>query len=301
MKKKKNIPDFFIVGAPKCGTTALDFHLSKHPEIFMAKKELHYFGTDLGMIQEELTEEKYLSFFNEAADKQIKGESSVWYLYSKKAAEEIMTFNPYAKIIILLRKPTEMIPSLHSQYVYNGIENLKDFKKAFEYDLNNEAKPCSLFNIRPKYIDSTMYNEQVQRFLNVFDAKNVLIVLHDDLSSNFNQIYIRTLQFLGASNTSFLPLEQQINARKEVKNVKLHQMSKQPPRKIKSIFRTVVPSKKVRHSIMKWVEERNVTEQIPEGISTATKHKIIELTKQDTRALEKLLNKDLSSWYNQNA
>lgn len=300
MSEKKNIPNFFIVGAPKCGTTALDYHLSLHPEIFMAKKELHYFGSDLGMIHDDLSEDDYLNLFNDTESK-IKGESSVWYLYSKKAAKEIKAFNPNAKIIIQLRKPSEMIPSLHSQYVYNGIESLKAFEEAFEYDISNEAKACSLFNIRPKYIDSAMYNEQVQRFLNVFDTKNVLIVLHDDLSRNFNQIYQQTLQFLGVNNTSFLPSEQQINARKEVKNVKLHQISKQPPSKLKSIFRTVVPSKKVRHSIMKWVEERNVTEQKPEGISTATKQRIIELTKQDTLALEKLLNKDLSSWYNLNA
>ncbi|OOO02066.1 MAG: hypothetical protein USCGTAYLOR_01737 [Chromatiales bacterium USCg_Taylor] len=40
-------PNFFIVGAPKCGTTAMHFYLNAHPEIFMSRKELHYFGSDM--------------------------------------------------------------------------------------------------------------------------------------------------------------------------------------------------------------------------------------------------------------
>jgi hypothetical protein len=40
-------PDFFIVGAPKSGTTAMYEYLKAHPEIFMCRKEPHFFGSDL--------------------------------------------------------------------------------------------------------------------------------------------------------------------------------------------------------------------------------------------------------------
>ena len=62
-------PSFFIVGAPKCGTTALNHLLSQHPGIFMAKKEIHFFGTDLGIKQPAMTNQDYLLFFEKAEKK----------------------------------------------------------------------------------------------------------------------------------------------------------------------------------------------------------------------------------------
>ena len=39
-----NTPNFFILGAPKCGTTSLHNYLNQHPDIYMSyKKEPHYF------------------------------------------------------------------------------------------------------------------------------------------------------------------------------------------------------------------------------------------------------------------
>src|SRR5438034_3527344 len=114
------IPGFFIVGAPKCGTTAMNDYLAGHPDIFMAKKEIHYFGSDLEIKQKKLSGEEYLDFFKEGEHKYIVGESSVWYLYSKNAAAEIKAFSPGAKIIIMLRNPVDMLPSLHSQHIFDG-------------------------------------------------------------------------------------------------------------------------------------------------------------------------------------
>ena len=56
-------PSFFIIGAPKCGTTSLNEYLAQHPQIGMAEKEIHFFGKDLGIGREAETEEEYLSFF----------------------------------------------------------------------------------------------------------------------------------------------------------------------------------------------------------------------------------------------
>jgi hypothetical protein len=76
-------PDFFIVGAPKCGTTALCSYLREHPDIFMPLwKEPHYFGTDLRRSQ-PVDLETYLSYFAEAGEQLRVGEASTSYLYSK--------------------------------------------------------------------------------------------------------------------------------------------------------------------------------------------------------------------------
>src|SRR6266498_2750548 len=97
-------PNFFIVGAPKCGTTALYEYLRRHPHIFMPKlKEPHFFALDLGhpMVK---TEVHYASLFADSTKEHMRvGEASVYYLYSAVALPAIHAFNPDAKIIAMVR------------------------------------------------------------------------------------------------------------------------------------------------------------------------------------------------------
>jgi len=128
-------PDFFIVGAPKCGTTAMSDYLRQHPEIYMPqRKEPHFFGSDLDAPYPYFIRDKeqYFSLFAEAKDEKRVGEASVWYLYSKRAAFEIKEFCPTASIIIMLRNPVDMIYSLHSQRLFTGNEDIPDFEEALE-------------------------------------------------------------------------------------------------------------------------------------------------------------------------
>ncbi len=165
-KLKLKKPDFFIVGAPKSGTTALNNYLSQHPDVFMAQKELHRFGSDLKM-RIVPSQEEYLQSFQSAGEGKLIGEASVWYLFSKTAATEIKRFSPAARIVIMLRNPVEVLPSLHSQNLYNGNEDTKDLKKALDLDVERKKGnflPDSLdFFALPSYFDSALYFEQVKR------------------------------------------------------------------------------------------------------------------------------------------
>jgi hypothetical protein len=121
-------PDFFIVGAPKSGTTAMYFYLKQHPEIFMPeRKELHFFGSDFFAPHFVRDLKEYLKFFEGADNKKRIGEASVWYLYSKRAAFEIKEFNPDADIIIMLRNPVDMMYSLRETLRKKGIERASFF------------------------------------------------------------------------------------------------------------------------------------------------------------------------------
>src|SRR4030088_2322138 len=107
------VPDFFIVGHAKCGTTALYEMLRPHPEIFMPElKEPLYFATDLrarrqrrsaGSLPTEL--EEYLALFDRAQPGQRVGEASSSYLWSHQAAANIAALRPDARIIAILREP----------------------------------------------------------------------------------------------------------------------------------------------------------------------------------------------------
>src|SRR6476661_1903979 len=99
MVMKPRRPDFFIVGAPKCGTTAMNDYLRQHPQIFMPeRKDISYFGMDLKFERPRISGEEYLSLFRGANGALRVGESSVWYLYSRTSAQEIKSFSPAASI-----------------------------------------------------------------------------------------------------------------------------------------------------------------------------------------------------------
>src|SRR5215469_3550174 len=97
-------PDFFIVGAPKCGTTALAHYLARHPDIYMPQKEMHFFGSDLNFGPQFYRRDRdgYLPEFNRWSGQARTGEALVWYLLSTRAAAEIKEFSSDASIIILI-------------------------------------------------------------------------------------------------------------------------------------------------------------------------------------------------------
>jgi len=84
-------PSFFLVAAPKTGTTAMNNYLARHPDIFMAQKELHYFSHD-AFFDPPLEEPDlawHLGQFTKAGGKKLVGEASVFYLSSDRAAQRI--------------------------------------------------------------------------------------------------------------------------------------------------------------------------------------------------------------------
>jgi hypothetical protein len=207
MNKK---PDFFIVGAPKCGTTAMDCYLAAHPDIYMARKEMHHFGEDLRFgphfYRRDRTE--YLKEF-EAASSQVRlGESSVWYLFSETAAAELEAFNPDARVIIMLREPVEMIHSLYYTFRWDNNEVLTTFEEALAAE-NDRRKGRRLG--RATYLaqglvygDVVRFAPQVERYFKIFGRDRVHVILYDDFKKDVSGEYRKTLEFLEVE-ASFAP------------------------------------------------------------------------------------------------
>jgi len=108
-------PDFFLVGAPRSGTTALYTYLKSHPEIFMSPiKETQFFAADLlGEHRPIRTWAEYLNCFSGAQSEKRIGEASALYLSSRSAPAAIKAFCATARIIVILRNPVDMMYSLY--------------------------------------------------------------------------------------------------------------------------------------------------------------------------------------------
>ena len=194
-------PDFFILGAPKCGTTSLAAWLGEHPAIFMpAIKEPHFFNTDdrRGVA----TLGGYEDMFGDAGENCLSaGEASVWYLSSADAARNILAYRADARFIVMLRNPVEMAPALHAEMVLTGHENVRDFPAAWalqEERRHGRHLPSLVWaRRRLAYGEICSHGAQLERLFALVDPRQVLVVLLDDVVIDARREYRRVLRFLG--------------------------------------------------------------------------------------------------------
>lgn len=197
-------PNFFIVGAPKCGTTAWVEYLSTHPEIaFSTHKEPHYFNTDFPGFRWATNEAEYLAEFDHVTDEKCIGEASVEYLYSDKAASNIATFDPKARIIIFLREPAAFLRSYHNQLLLNLDEDLTDFAQAWALSGKREADRIPDTCREPKFLNYKKvgrFSEQVGRYRDRFPDDQIKIMWFDQWSMDPRSSYVELLEFLGVED-----------------------------------------------------------------------------------------------------
>jgi len=299
MKENIRKPDFFIVGAPKCGTTAMYNYLRQHPEIFMPpSKELHYFGKDLHFSFKRLSKVEYQKRFAKVKDEKRIGEASVWYLYSKSAAREIKEYNPNAKIIIMIRNPVDMMYSNHSQFVFNGNENVDDFSKALE--LENERKKGRNIPDSSHFIEGLFYRktakftEQIKRYFDTFGRDSVHVILFDDLKNDTIAIYRKTLEFLGVDKR-FEPSFNIINANKKVRSLWMMKITRFPPPVVSRVSELLVP-RKIRKLFTKLLIKLN-TKYVPRPpMNPLLRTQLLNEFRPEIEKLSTLLAVDLSLW-----
>ena len=291
-------PDFFIVGAPKCGTSALTHCLNQHPEIFMpAGRDPTYFGSDLYK-ENSPSLSDYLSFFERAGGSRRVGETSVWYLYSRRAAAEIQAFDPGARIIIMVRNPVDKMYSHHSQLVYSGNEDIVDFKAALEAEpYRREGLRMPPTNHRPEgllYRDAARLAGQVERYLNVFGREGVHVVVYDDFYDDAPATYRRVLEFLGVS-PDFEPGFAVVNPNKRTRSKALRSFLQEPPETMRSMTKSVLPGP-VRYKVKELARRLNTRYEPRPPMDPELGRRLRREFALEVESLGGLLDRDLSHW-----
>jgi hypothetical protein len=300
-------PNFFIVGAPKCGTTALYEYLKQHPEVFMPgeAKEPTFFGSDFKsefFIRDKI---EYLSLFSEARHEKRVGEASVWYLYSKLAAKEIKAFDPSAKIIIMLRDPVETLHSLHAQLLYNGYEDLEDFADALDAEVDRQRG--LRLPRRPQLVEALFYREvvkyaaQVQRYFDLFEQAQIKVIIYDDLKQDVAQVYRETCSFLDVDPNVSVPLGV-FNSHKRVRSRRLRDFTRQPPPVAPGWAKKLVPlrmRKKLMWSVVKVALRFNTKYEQRAPMPDELRSRLQAEFAPEVERLSKLLRRDLSHWSRQ--
>ncbi|MCF6445731.1 sulfotransferase domain-containing protein [Nereida sp. MMG025] len=190
-------PGFFIIGAPKCGTTTLFDWLNQHPDTYLTDKEPSFFSQDIvptdKLFGMNRTLDDYLSLIcpDEAAGR-MTGEATPKYLYSDHALEVLSQHKDRIRIVVTLRNPVDLCISLHGQFLKQGVETEANFEKAW-----NNPHPT---DIRRNYAFWGQFGERLEKVFSMFDAEQVLVlILEEEMSKSPQKAYSRLVDFLGLS------------------------------------------------------------------------------------------------------
>lgn len=237
----------FVVGAPRCGTTAIARFLAKHPEIaFSAVKEPHFFSQhDLRGLSaadlERTVEEEYLGRFFGGITEQdrIGGDGSVSYLYTPEQMEAILRLWPESRFIVAVRDPLAMLPSLHRRLIYIGDETLRNFQDAWAATPERAAGrriPRSCIEPRwLRYDEAGRLATYVERLFATVGRERCMVVVFDDLVADPAGQGVQILDFLGLDSTVAIELKP-ARSSSSVRSPWLQRLLKRPPKRLRTLL-----------------------------------------------------------------
>lgn len=285
-------PNFFIVGAPKAGTTSLYFYLEEHPEVYMSPiKETNYFS-QAEIRQQELyynellisSSAEYERQFGGVTNEKAIGEASVSYLFYPSVPEKIKAFNPDAKIIVVLRNPVDRG---YSHYLMDKRLGLVKFSLEEITNKSNDNQALNLFY--QQYIGLGCYYDQVKRYLDTFGQDRVKIFLYEDIIKDINGVVKQTYNFLNVDDEYIAATDQKHNAFMAPKNALVEKLYT-----IKA-FRTM--SKRLMgDNLQKTIKNLFFEKEKKPVLSQSLKDQMLAIFKNDTIKTAQLLDRDLNSW-----
>lgn len=292
------LPNFFIVGAPKSGTTSMHDWLSTHPDVFMSPfKEPRHFCHDLTFAWRYDDLGDYLGLFGAATDESIRGESSVWYLYSEVAARQIHEVCGDVKILAMLRNPVDMVHALHSQFVWNGDEPITSFEQAYRAEEDRRAgkrlpeEPNPLEGLYYKEVGR--YAPQLERYFDVFGRDNVRVLLFDEFVQDPPGAFRETCRFLEVDEDHDPSFENR-NPNTVVRSSWFRDFTQDLPPVLQTVTSRLPMG--LRLKLRRLALKVNTRVQDREPLDPELRRELEETYGPDIRRLETLLDEGLSDW-----
>lgn len=287
------LPNFLIIGAPRCATTSLYHYLGSHPEIFMSPiKEPRYFiyadiPTD---IQAITSLEDYKKLFSGVENERMIGEATPTYIGRPNVPQKIKALIPDCKMIVTLRNPVERTISHYKLRVNEGKEN-----RSLDEVIAHETQFLPIINapLDTYAITFSFYHAHLSRFLEVFPREQLHIELLDDFTRDTQSVLKRIYEFLGVS-TDYLPEATNIYNKHQGSRSKTVSRVISEDSPLKRFLQNALPTPlkiMIRNTIHR-LNAKNVEIVIHEE----TLKELHKLFREDTLKLQDLLGRDLSHW-----
>jgi hypothetical protein len=292
------LPDFVVVGAPKCGTTSLHHYLGQHPDVFLpAQKELHHFsypelernsegpGDALVLRSACATRERYEAFFAGAERARAVGEVSPSYLYyHATAAERLRAALGQARIVVVVRDPIEKAWSQYMHLVRDDRERLA-FPAALAAE---EQRTRDGWAALWRYAGSSLYVEGIERYRAVFGAERVQVIAQDDLRADPAAVLAKLFAFVGV-DPAFVPRVDRTYHRSGAPRSRLvaRGLSSGP---LSTLARALLPNA-LRARLRGALQDANTGSK--GEIDADSRDRLRARFAEDVRALERLLGREL--------
>lgn len=296
------LPNFFIIGAAKSGTTSLYRHLGKHPDVFLPSvKEPRYYayegeqegdfgGPDTcGLVDSIVkTKTEYLRLFQETDGETAVGDASPAYLYSSTAASNIYADNPEAKIITVLRNPVDRAYSHFMDNLGSGWEPRSDFNRVIDDQLSGGRDGWWR---KWDYVGHGFYHEQLKRYYQMFDPAQIRVYLFGELKNDSLVLLEDLLRFLNVETDVRLDPVERHNTSGIPRNATLHRLmaTSNPAR---SMLKHVLPAR-IRRGIRDMLTQKN---RYKPPMPDAASERLYRVYLEDVCRLEELINRDLTHW-----
>jgi hypothetical protein len=286
------LPNFFIVGAAKSGTTSLADYLGQHPDIYMSPvKEPFFFVPDTGLKDYG----EYLKLFKKSGDAKAVGEASTGYLFDESAARSLRKHFPDARIIIILRNPVNMAFS-YWQYMQVIGNEAKSFEEAISereraYRMTEEFKrSCVNWWASYIYLDRALYFGQVKRYLDLFGRQRVKVYVFEEFFADLPRYCRDVFEFLGVA-PDFTPDFRVVNEGGVVRS----QLIKKIRNGRYPIAKRVLPLSQ-RQNLRNFLLRINLRKDKRVSMPPETRLKLEAFFQEDIWKLERLLRRDILAW-----
>lgn len=299
-------PNFLVLGAPKCGTTSLQYYFEQHPDVFVPFiKEANYFAFDIPLNKRRAkNEQEFWAMFEEVKNESAIGEVSIWYMYSQIASQKIKeTLGDDVKLIAMVRNPIQATYSMYNQWTFVGEEDIENFEDALDADAERKAKSKegvwkgSEFFM---YADIYKYTEQLKRYYEIFDKDQIKVVLYDDFRKDTEGAFRDMLRFLEVKQPDYPLNFEVVNAHKKVKNRGIRDFYLKNIGSVRSIAKQIIPNDKVRRKLgvgfSSQVKKLYTDFQEKEAMTPAAHQRLVEIYKPEIEDLSDFLKRDLTHW-----
>jgi hypothetical protein len=315
------MPNFFIIGAHKAGTTSLYHYLNQHPQIYMSPiKEPFFFNHDItpdGKLVKRRLEgpgrrfalpfaniEEYRTLFSGVKGEKAIGEASPFYIYAPGTPERIKRHVPEARAIALLRNPADRAYSAFLHAVRGGREPVNDFAQVLRKEADGIRDNWSYVR---RYRAGGLYYARLKRYYEVFGRERVGVWLYEDLRDDPASVTQEAFRFLEVDD-AFVPdtslkynpagvprseaiqsMIRMIHAKRPRRRdlLRAAQALRLPPSVVANILS---PESKVRQAVRKMI----LTE--PPPMVPEIRSGLIEGYREDILKLQHLIGRDLSKW-----
>jgi len=291
----RRFPDFYILGAPKAGTSSLAQYLGEHRRIFISDpKEPRYFAMDFAD-RPIIDEAAYLDLFEKADEDAILGEATTDYLVSKVAVDQILAVRPDARFVVMLRNPIEMVFAMHAQERKNGYETIADVVEAWAaIDQRKRGDRLPPLCNEPKrlfYDDRCGLGAQLELLRQKVAEDRLNIIFMEDFSNDTERVYREAQAFIGID--AYEPRDFPVyNRRHHIKHpaaIQVWKLGKMAKDKL---------GLKTNFGLLSKVQAFGMSSE-PSAVEKnfgAFRNQLRTYFEPDIRLLERLTGRDLSAW-----